>query len=279
MAYQFRILSEVSEHKLKTNVVIVEDANVVEVDLIEECDDGYSIDDNNSHIDNDPVYEMYVCSGVESIHSNGKKKKFFHSWEMPEQETETVQPESVLHQCETCGVTFDTLKLLKKHKRSHVSAPISSRECKLCSKVFKSEALLRAHGRTHSDLRPYICEVTEMRFSSCINRSPQFTEFQTCGKCFKTTSQLASHCLTHSDVKNFECPNCSYRGNTNNNLRIHLRTHTRVQPYSCRFCQYKFSTASNMQKHIRNIHHKMRTHQVKYSMHNFRTQKLNSFCP
>lgn len=81
------------------------------------------------------------------------------SWEVKNQEKHDNDEQVILHQCETCGLTFDSSKLLKKHIRCHVIAPITSRECKICSKVFKSEALLRAHSRTHSNLRPYICEV------------------------------------------------------------------------------------------------------------------------
>lgn len=63
MAYQFRILSEVSEHRLKSKVEIVDAVNVFVVDCVE--DDGQSIDDNNSHVDNamdmiEPGFEVYA---------------------------------------------------------------------------------------------------------------------------------------------------------------------------------------------------------------------------
>lgn len=64
ISYQFRILSEVSEHKLKNQISFKDEQNIVEVDSIEECDDGQSIDVNNSlsmdHMETSDGFEMYV---------------------------------------------------------------------------------------------------------------------------------------------------------------------------------------------------------------------------
>lgn len=63
IAYQFRILSEISEHKLKNRITIIETASVVELDSIEECDDGQSIGDNSqfdNQVDDNDAVEMYV---------------------------------------------------------------------------------------------------------------------------------------------------------------------------------------------------------------------------
>lgn len=164
IAYQFRILSEISEHKLKNKITVLENANVVELDLINECDDDQSIGNDSpfdNRMDDNDAVEMYASKIVSrSIRCHRNFIPFvLSSWEETNIKVEAVDSEVVSHQCETCGITFDSLKLLKKHVRSHVIVPVTKRECKLCSKVFKSEALLRAHGKTHSDLRPYICEV------------------------------------------------------------------------------------------------------------------------
>lgn len=67
IAYQFRILSEVSELKLKSKVTIIDEQNIVEVDSIEECDDGITIGGNAS-----PVFDqMEASEGFEMCVNEG----------------------------------------------------------------------------------------------------------------------------------------------------------------------------------------------------------------
>lgn len=61
IAYQFRILSEVSEHKLKSKITIIEEQNIVEVDSIEECDDGLSMGGNHSPV----IDQMEASNGFQ----------------------------------------------------------------------------------------------------------------------------------------------------------------------------------------------------------------------
>lgn len=96
-------------------------------------------------------------------------------------------------QCESCGVSFPSARLLENHKISnHTSAEekekLKQKECPVCSRRFIFQSVLTKHLKTHSD--------NNKRFS--------------CGDCFlKFTSKIACerHQLSHGYQAKYVCQN------------------------------------------------------------------------
>ena len=166
-----------------------------------------------------------------------------------------------LHECELCRETFQSAKLLGKHKlsehstghecnicerkffteqalTSHIklhNAPFAF-QCEMCSKSFRSRSHLADHILTHTNVRKYACVVCGMKFKLKTTLNAHFNRMhdanyekrfkcKTCGSCFHTSGNLRAHEETHSDVCQYRCTECNATFKTKRIYRKHMHVH------------------------------------------------------
>ncbi|XP_072269157.1 uncharacterized protein [Pyxicephalus adspersus] len=153
-----------------------------------------------------------------------------------------------LHKCSFCEKSFDKLRVLQKHMKTHPEqtkkppgswqkasrSPAQTQQvplhsCEQCQVTFPRKNLLRIHIQEHK------------KVNSCL----------ICGQIFQTSAELKIHLKGHK--KPYECTVCGMVCSNKPDFMLHLREHTGEQIYKCKICMKSYSRLPIFIKHM-NVH-------------------------
>ncbi|XP_075220129.1 uncharacterized protein LOC142323795 isoform X2 [Lycorma delicatula] len=181
--------------------------------------------------------------------------------------------------CETCGISFNRLDLLKRHRRSHVKAEPQEEAsnndglvCITCGLLFENALELRAHSETHNQSshnssshhsgqsgtethRCVVCghisdSINEMseHVRRCHSDNNQENCCNICGKTCKDRRSLLKHSWVHSENRSFPCQSCNKRFHSRARLRRHMMSH-RDKAVNCSDCGEEFPDGRALMSH------------------------------
>ena len=107
--------------------------------------------------------------------------------------------------------------------------------CDVCGAKRYSITDLNAHKRIHTDLRPmrpYICSLCPMTFTSC-------------------TVRLRHIRRDHTGERPYQCVYCPMKFFDNTCLKNHMTKHTNERNHQCVKCLRRFKTSSHLLRHKR----------------------------
>ncbi|XP_017890229.1 zinc finger protein 16 isoform X2 [Ceratina calcarata] len=173
--------------------------------------------------------------------------------------------------CNTCGVPFHRLDLLKRHQKIHVKqetdmveGPSQHHVCNVCGEWFEEALALLAHAELHArspSRRCLLCgercrddaEVAEhVRQNHAEDAPPNTCTF--CGKTCKDKRSLLKHAWVHNVDKTFGCTKCGKRFHSKARLRRHMVSH-RNKMVACDECGEEFPDGRALVSH-RHSHNK-----------------------
>ncbi|XP_020297739.1 uncharacterized protein LOC109862187 isoform X2 [Pseudomyrmex gracilis] len=171
--------------------------------------------------------------------------------------------------CNTCGVPFHRLDLLKRHQKIHIKQEIETMEgssqhhvCNVCGELFEEALALLAHAELHaSSRRCLLCgtrcrdeaEVAEHVKQNHAEDAPPNT-CTMCGKTCKDKRSLLKHSWVHNVEKTFSCTKCGKRFHSKARLRRHMMSH-RNKMVACDECGEEFPDGRALVSH-RHSHNK-----------------------
>ncbi|XP_059487940.1 zinc finger protein 224-like isoform X2 [Neocloeon triangulifer] len=160
-------------------------------------------------------------------------------------------------QCELCNKLFNTMRLLKDHKKVHYGRHFA---CDICHKRFSSKMLLTEHVISHDGQRPFECSTCAKTFASkyCLKVHlkthqvrPRPYQCDNCPKNFMKPEHLAQHVRTHTAKKDYLCQTCGKGFASARNLEVHAVVHTGYKPFVCRTCGKAFARRAEILDHER----------------------------
>uniref|UniRef100_A0A0C9S1D8 ZNF420_0 protein n=1 Tax=Fopius arisanus TaxID=64838 RepID=A0A0C9S1D8_9HYME len=174
--------------------------------------------------------------------------------------------------CETCGVPFHRLDLLKRHRKIHVKQETGGEQvdsgnhhvCNVCGEWFEEALALLAHAELHArspTRRCLLCgercrddaEVAEhVRLIHGDDAPPNTCTL--CGKTCKDKRSLLKHSWVHNTDKTFGCTKCGKRFHSKARLRRHMVSH-RNKMVACDECGEEFPDGRALVSH-RHSHNK-----------------------
>ncbi|XP_066587348.1 zinc finger protein 594-like [Prorops nasuta] len=173
--------------------------------------------------------------------------------------------------CNTCGVPFHRLDLLKRHQKIHIKQEVDVMEgsnqhhvCNVCGEWFEEALALLAHAELHArspSRRCLLCgercrddaEVAEhVRQNHAEDAPPNTCTF--CGKTCKDKRSLMKHSWVHNVDKTFGCTKCGKRFHSKARLRRHMVSH-RNKMVACDECGEEFPDGRALVSH-RHSHNK-----------------------
>ncbi|XP_011503402.1 PREDICTED: zinc finger protein 850 [Ceratosolen solmsi marchali] len=174
--------------------------------------------------------------------------------------------------CDTCGVPFHRLDLLKRHRKIHIKQEIDTLEgssqhhvCNVCGEWFEEALALLAHAELHASRSPsrrcLLCgekcrddaELAEHVREMHAEDAPPNT-CVLCGKTCKDKRSLLKHSWIHSTDKTFGCTKCGKRFHSKARLRRHMVSH-RNKMVACDECGEEFPDGRALVSH-RHSHNK-----------------------
>lgn len=173
--------------------------------------------------------------------------------------------------CNTCGVPFHRLDLLKRHQKIHVKqeadmveGPSQHHVCNVCGEWFEEALALLAHAELHArspSRRCLLCgercrddaEVAEHVRQNHAEDAPPNT-CTLCGKTCKDKRSLLKHSWVHNVDKTFGCTKCGKRFHSKARLRRHMVSH-RNKMVACDECGEEFPDGRALVSH-RHSHNK-----------------------
>ncbi|XP_051174296.1 zinc finger protein 729 [Leptopilina boulardi] len=173
--------------------------------------------------------------------------------------------------CDTCGVPFHRLDLLKRHRKTHVKQEMDLMEgssqqhvCTVCGEWFEEALALLAHAELHArshNRRCLLCgercrddaDVAEHVRQNHADDAPPNT-CNLCGKTCKDKRSLLKHAWIHNSDKNCNCTKCGKRFHSKARLRRHMLSH-RNKNVACDECGEEFADGRTLMSH-RHSHNK-----------------------
>ncbi|CAK9808973.1 Zinc finger protein 841 [Anthophora plagiata] len=167
--------------------------------------------------------------------------------------------------CNTCGVPFHRLDLLKRHQKIHVKqesdmveGPSQHHVCNVCGEWFEEALALLAHAELHArspSRRCLLCgercrddaEVAEHVRQNHADDAPPNT-CTLCGKTCKDKRSLLKHSWVHNVDKTFGCTKCGKRFHSKARLRRHMVSH-RNKMVACDECGEEFPDGRALVSH------------------------------
>ncbi|KAG1654183.1 Zinc finger protein 77 [Nymphon striatum] len=174
--------------------------------------------------------------------------------DVKEEAGNSMQLDTNLCVCNTCGESFPDIEKFKLHVKTHQSN--HSFSCKTCDKTFYQASKLREHMNMHSGSKPFICD--------------------DCGKAFSFSNSLRKHKKTHSGDKPFVCDTCGKSFSFSSNLRVHMRNHTGLKPFVCETCGKAYRQNAELKRHM-NVHAGLNLVFVKLVTVKIQPMKMASF--
>jgi KRAB domain-containing zinc finger protein len=142
--------------------------------------------------------------------------------------------------CKKCDQTFETLRLLRQHRKTHTVEDITEQHtykfdevqeiyiCNTCSAEYQEREEIEKHIKTHEEM--FECPVCQEKFQKAYN--------------------YGTHMAIHSDDKLFRCPQCSYKTPKRTGLLIHINyVHLRKFYYVCTTCGKGFNDVVLFKEH------------------------------
>ncbi|KAL7294133.1 hypothetical protein TKK_0012162 [Trichogramma kaykai] len=175
--------------------------------------------------------------------------------------------------CETCGIPFHRLDLLKRHRKIHIKQEVETMDssqqqhhvCNVCGEWFEEALALLAHAESHASRSPsrrcLLCgercrddtELADHVRQMHAEDAPPNTCVQ-CGKTCKDKRSLLKHSWIHNTDKTFGCTKCGKRFHSKARLRRHMVSH-RNKMVACDECGEEFPDGRALVSH-RHSHNK-----------------------
>jgi len=160
------------------------------------------------------------------------------------------------YKCVDCGVGFQWLSHLNRHKKTHSNEKYM---CNVCHAGFSQLSYFNAHRRTHFAEKPYKCDKckkgfvqsTHLKIHKMIHTGEKPYQCYICKARFTQHGNLKRHIRTHTGEKPFKCTVCPARFTHSSDLTRHLRIHTGEKPYRCHHCGTGFATNGNLKSHLK----------------------------
>ncbi|XP_022909616.1 zinc finger protein 569 [Onthophagus taurus] len=165
--------------------------------------------------------------------------------------------------CQTCGVTFHRIELLRRHQKMHIkeefiNEPDYGHVCNVCGESFTGALDLLAHAEVHArntDHRCMICgEVCADDQSVAIHvqakhgkNLPPNSCLQ-CGRICKDKKTLVRHSLEHTKEKVLTCGKCPKTFHNRARLKRHMLSH-RNKVVACDVCGEEFPDGRSLMNH------------------------------
>lgn len=191
------------------------------------------------------------------VKTEGKSRHYLKKAEIVKvkQEKLNIKSETNARTCVECGLELQSIKQLKKHKKSfhdkrkcgtcdmvfndsvtqkdHI-AKVHPIECNVCGKLFTTRTAANAHSKNHLKLKPFKCTV--------------------CDKSFVSRMKLNDHNNIHSGEAPYKCPMCNLSFKRQSNLiqhknSLHLKVKRKIKDYFCRDCGEIFHSIKKLQWH------------------------------
>ncbi|XP_029731539.2 gastrula zinc finger protein XlCGF67.1 [Aedes albopictus] len=145
----------------------------------------------------------------------------------PAESLETIKT----FQCKTCSKSFDEMRKLARHMKSHNRNRI---KCEECGKFLKSRSSWNSHRLRHEQGKRFECEVCRKRFAAPKDLKTHYKVHEEkterfrcdeCGKDFGRIYTLLDHQRLHSGKEVFSCDKCDKVFPKRRNLLLHERSH------------------------------------------------------
>jgi KRAB domain-containing zinc finger protein len=141
-----------------------------------------------------------------------------------------AQSEKKKFQCQNCPRSFENLRSLFSHERSHQQKV----KCGICNNDFR-KYYLKDHLKRHQSIRKFNCDH--------------------CSSSYVTKAGLVCHMWKHRSDKQFKCTQCNRGYNQIGAFKIHLLSHTNnPRPFQCDLCPKNYATKLEVKVHLMAIH-------------------------
>ena len=150
---------------------------------------------------------------------------------------EIMVEDGTYHPCTLCSRSFQRIKSLQMHMRSHNVPDFAIKKhhiCRFCGRTFTETGNLRRHVRTHTGEKPYKCKA--------------------CGKHFSERGNLRKHMRTHTGEKPYSCDICGKHFSRSDHRKSHVEKHA-AKPYCCPLCKRMFADSVTLRSHINSLHY------------------------
>ena len=168
-------------------------------------------------------------------------------------------------ECEVCGESFGTQRMLDSHKASIHEKDMKLVKCPNCDEKFKNPKELDTHIRKFHVVTDHRCPKCNMycttkgnlnkHIDKCLNNRK--FKCEECGEAFFEKRHLDDHMrYKHSDERNYVCDveGCGAAFKSEPALKQHMRSHSDEKPHQCPYCKEAYKTNQDLRTHVFKIH-------------------------